>query len=244
MKRKKILQFFSPLFFALTFSVCAGANIEYYYPWLKTMTLAERIEQMQRCSVRDELEKISYSENTLNISFDKCETYMPRAPGQLRLQVQLALEQGLACLQKLGPRRAQDGSRLRALFDPQKNHSPVVIRCAGSGDPIGTDQDGNIDRLAPFATAAASNCLMSDTFPSILLNREFQIEADRMPALLFHEFMHLLGYMHPPAVVKKALLNSSTYDFSVDIVQSAEDCCFHDSAAACAVLRTAKSNIQ
>ncbi len=152
--------------------------------------------------------------------------------------INMALKKGLSCLNRINKYRRIDAARLANLIDPSKGKVPFTLNC-GSPYKVFSETKWNYKEIArDFNTDAVGESCIFKTFPGIVMdysNAEInQRMGHKNDGLLFHEFLHTLGYMHSD-------------EYEADVPVDAQICCFmHDgdpNEEACVNLKNFLGNI-
>lgn len=142
-------------------------------------------------------------------------------------EIEASFRRGLACLVQHGPRWRKDAGRLLALLDSGATE-PLVIRCQQDGpESLGMDRSTGVESFQMLGQGEAFVCT-NTLYPGFIVSKS---EARRLSgslgaginralsqSRLFHEFSHLLGYLHYDP-------NPRKFD-QHDIVRSIQSCCF------------------
>lgn len=179
---------------------------------------------------------------TKNVRFDGCESYAAqrldensrplafKGPELLRSELKHALFSGLTCLTKnthpgqIGGLKAtrEAAAKVSAFLIPGYSR-PIQISCVTPTQST-VRRDGQVSKISPGAIASAHTDCQNPGFPLVALSlaRGNLQGWDAGPAL-FHELLHVAGYVH---------------DSAVDLPYLATACCLEGDSNACLLLKS------
>lgn len=169
-----------------------------------------------------------------NIYLVNCSRYTENEINHLKNKIEFSLKKGISCLKTLGPRWKGDALKLATLL--HENYAdPFVIRCqTQKNENLGynkiTNKNVTLLDLEKVYSLAQSFKTNDSTYPGMILSHRILptlmkqkglLVFDDRTSVLFHEFMHAIGYLHTD--------EQKNFEPQKDIVNSIEQCCFPES---------------